>query len=341
MFDSHGLMELCDLAKRTYSLDSDDNLLLLHFATHPVSSAYDIVSRSSMPSGKSSSNIRDTSLQQFFDNMYKETKKGIRNLVELKLIEEVTVDPNPRKAHFYQLTIHGVYYLITTLSWPPRLVRNLLIGYGDHPLFRFFIYPWLSQKSLLNLNSDSLSLFSQIFLYLRDCCMIINDTLDYLNWLEDLFIWEEVRNGSEDAKALSNFLAQEIGGYWPNRVDVQKSDKTLEIRRHKARSVLIRLSNDRKSAIVYYKNKKEIKLQVRKSFNQTVIQRPRQLDENYMKNFAESHRVIVQRFIISIILDESLEPETTGILVGDKTFLKAIQDTKRRFKKRCDHFLTR
>lgn len=116
MFNSHGLMELCDLAKRTYSLDSNDNLLLLHFATHPVSSAYDIVSRSSMPSGKSSSNIRDTSLQQFFDNMYKETKKGIRNLIELKLIEEVTVDPNPRKAHFYQLTIHGVYYLITTLS---------------------------------------------------------------------------------------------------------------------------------------------------------------------------------------------------------------------------------
>jgi hypothetical protein len=169
--------------------------------------------------------------------------------------------------------------------------------------------------------------------------MIINDTLDYLNWLEDLFIWEEVRNGSEDAKALSNFLAQEIGGYWPNRVDVQKSDKILEIRRPKTRSVLIRLSNDRKSAIVYYKNKKEVELQVRKSFNQTVIQRPRQLDENYMKNFAESHHVIVQRFIISIILDESLEPETTRILVRDKTFLKAMQDTKRRFEKRCDHFL--
>jgi hypothetical protein len=311
-------MELCNLAKRTYSLDQDDNLLLLHFATRPVSSAYDIVSRSSMPSGKSSSNIRDTSLQQFFDSMYKETKKGIRNLAELKLIEEVTVDPNPRKAHFYQLTIHGVYYVITKLSWPPRVVRNLLISYGDHLLFRYFVYPWLSQKSL----------FSLVSLYLRDCCMIVNDTLDYLNWLEDLCIWEEIQTGSEDAKALSDVLSQKIGGHWPNKVEIRKSDRILEIRRPKTCLVLFRLSKDRKKARVEYKNNKEIELQIRKFFDQTIIQRTRQLDENYMKNFAKTHHGIVQRFILSVALEDSLDLDSVRILAQDGVYKEALNALK-------------
>lgn len=189
------------------------------------------------------------SLQQFFDNMYKETKKRIRNLAALKLIEEVTVHPNPRKAQHYQLTSSGVYYVITKLSWAPRIIKNLLIGYGDHPLFRYFVYPWLSQKSLLNLSTDSLSIFSQISLYLRDCCMVVNDTVDYLNWPEDLFVWEELRTGSEGAKKLSNFLAQKIGGRWPGKADIQIIDRD-DIRRTRTCSIRILLSDDRKSVTV-------------------------------------------------------------------------------------------
>ena len=203
-------MELYNISKRDYSLSPNNNLLLLHFALHPVSSAYDFADPTLLRSARSSNNPKDTWLQKYTASLYRDTKNQTPILTKLKLIEKVTDQPSPRKTKYYKLSKHGVYYVIAELSLTSVIVKSLLRNYGNHPLFRYFIYPWLRRDTLLTVSADSIFLFTQLSSYLRDCCIALKDTVDHLDWPVDLFVWEDIRTGNEDAKVLCQLFGTEL-----------------------------------------------------------------------------------------------------------------------------------
>lgn len=333
---------LYNIAKRVYSLSPNNNLLLLHFAVHPVRSAYDFADPALLRSAKSSSNPKDTWLQRYTASLYRDTKNQTSILTKLKLLEEVMGHPSPRKTKYYKLSKYGLYYVLAELSLTSVIVKNLLRNYGDHPLFQYFIYPWLRQDTLLTVSADSIFFFSQLSSYLRDCCTTLKDAVDYIDWSEDLFIWEDIRTGNEDAKALCSFLAQSFGWPWLDKAYIQKSNKVLEVRGTESHSVLIRLSDDRKKATVSHKGKKKIELPVTKFFHRMIVQKPtRQLDDTYMKSFVKAHRGLVQRLIFSIVSDDSIDSDTLRILVQDDIFRAALEDTKIQFDQRYNIFSKR
>ena len=76
-----------------------------------------------------------------------------------------------------------------------------------------------------------------------------------------------------------------------------------------SRSVLIRISDDRKKATVIYKRKKQVELPVYESYlphYELMVQKPRVLDETYMKDFIATCSKRVQQLIFSIVLDDSI-----------------------------------
>jgi hypothetical protein len=231
-----------------------------------------------------------------------------------------------------------MYYLVVRVPLTSVVLKNLLIHYSEHPLFQFFVYTWIRNDTLSRISADSTFFFSQLSTYLLYCLDVIKDTIANLDLIQDNFIWEDIRTGSKDARALCKFLLKHFGWNWLRNASIEKiNGETIEIRGSGFDFVSIKLVNGK--ATINYKDKRRAELSVSEYVFKQLVKQPRQLNEEYIKQFAKTHREVIRQLISSIIFDESLEPETTRILVRDKTFLKAIQDTKRRFEKRCDHFL--
>ena len=120
---------------------------------------------------------------------------------------------------------------------------------------------------------------------------------------EDLFIWQDIRTESEDAKKLCDFLAEKFGWTWLDKAKIQKRGKVLEIESGYGR-VLICLNDDREKAIVTYKGKEQIELPVYEflsSHYELMVLKPSELDESCIKDFAKDHCRVVQRLIFSIL----------------------------------------
>ena len=58
-----------------------------------------------------------------------------------------------------------------------------------------------------------------------------------------------------------------------------------------------------------------------------------------MKNFAKTHRGVVQQLIVSIISYESIESDTTRMLAQDDVLREALEDTRTQFEQRYSFFL--
>jgi hypothetical protein len=331
------LLDLCDLSEYVSSLKPMDPLILLHFAVQPETSAYEFADPSRIRSAKSAiKNVKWLVKQS--KSMYRDAQNQTRKLTKLKLIEEVVGPQSSHKAKHYKLTTYGVYYIISKVHLTSVVLKNLLIHYSEHPLFQFFIYTWIRNDTLSKISADSTFFFSQLSTYLLYCLDVIKDTIDNLDLIQDNFVWEDIRTGSKDANALCKFLSKQFGWNWLHNVSIEKiNGETIEIRGSGFDFVSIKLVNGK--ATVSYKDKRIAELHVSEYFFKQLVKQPRQLNEEYIKQFVKTHCGVIRQLVSSIIFDESLEPETTRILVRDKTFLKAMQDTKRRFEKRCDHFL--
>ena len=247
----------------------------------------------------------DAWLHKDSDKDYRDAKNQIPKLIELKLVEQVRDQPNLRKAKKCKLTKYGVYFIIATPLLTSSLVSNMLPYYGNHPMFRFFLYPLISADTLSRLTAlDSRSfLFSHISPYLQHCCEEIVAANNYLELDKPLFIWEEILTGSDHAKRLCDFLECKFGWTWLDNAEIEKSKyMVLEIKGTGSNTVLIRLSDDKKKATVSYKDKKQIELSVVYDFDLSIrpvllVQKPTRLDESYMKQFAKDHYKLVQRLI--------------------------------------------
>jgi len=315
-----------------------DPLILVYFASHPASSAYEFADPSLSRSARSPSSSKDPWLHRHIASLYRDAQNQTRRLTKLKLIEDVAGQRSLHKAKYYRLSKYGVYYVLGKVPLTSVVVKNLLRYYNDHPLFQYFVYPWITNDTLLSISSDSIFFFSQLSTYLRYCLDSVKDTIDVLDVTQDNFIWEDIRTGSQEAKALCNFLKQQSGWDWLDNAYIEKSNSnTIEIRGAGSNSVLIRL-NDGK-AIVSYRGKKQADLSVNEFFHKLMVRRPRQLNKTYMKHFAKTHCGVIQQLIFSIISDESIEPDTTRVLAQDETFREAIQDTRSKFEHRYNLFL--
>ena len=219
--------------------------------------------------------------------------------------------------------------------------KCLLWYYSDNPLFHYFVYPWISKDTLLNASEHSIPFSEHLSSYLHECTKAVN-TFDPLGPPEHLFIWQDIRTESEDAKALCEFLADKFGWPWLDKAKIQKrGGQVIEIEGTGYRHVLIRLSDNREKATVSYKGKEQIELPVCESLSshyELMVGKPRQLDESCMKDFAKDHCRVVRQLIFSILSDDSIDSDTLRILVQDNTFPEALEDIKTQFVHRCNLF---
>jgi hypothetical protein len=353
--DVDEFVELCNIAKDISllkeKLKPTDYMLLLHFAVCPATSAYEYATPLSVKSARSSASLsEDTWLHKHSRSEYKDAKNQIPRLIKLGLVEQVPDQPNMHKAKKYRLTKFGVYFNIGSRSKiTPALFKNMLMHYGDHPMFRFFVYPLLSQATLLRLRDDRGTFLSLMCSYLHDCCEELMVANLHVDMDRDLFVWEDIRTRNRDAKLLCDFLTHNLGCTWLDKAEIQKSDKIIEISRAGYPSVLIRLSDDRKKAIVSYKDEK-VELPVNKG---TAIQldglmtstkfkvyKPRQLNKELVESFMEDHVRAIQRLISSTLLDYSITPHILKALTQDNKFREAVEDTKIKFDKSSKFFGT-
>jgi hypothetical protein len=218
------------------------------------------------------------------------------------------------------------------------VLKSLLRYYNKHPLFQYFVYPWIRNNTLLSISTDSTFFFSQLSTYLLYCLGAIKNTIDDLDLTQENFIWEDIRTGSKDAEGLCKFLSWQFGWDWLGNAIIEKINRDIiEIRGSGSNFVSIKLVNGK--ATVSYKGKLWAELPVSKYFFKLIVRQPRHLNEDHIKQFVKTHYGVIRRLIISIISDESIEPETIKILEGDKTFLKAVQNARNQFEKRCSLFL--
>src|SRR5207248_2747879 len=123
-----------------------------------------------------------------------------RRLNEMKLIEKIDNSLNKHNANYYKLSIYGIYYLIANgKALSHSLKKVTLKNYGDHPLFHFFLYPYVRCNSLLEITDSAI--FSAIYSYLHELCKKIQETSDEMHhtynqkngYLTDqLFVWKNI-----------------------------------------------------------------------------------------------------------------------------------------------------
>ena len=331
------LLDLCNLSEYVTSLRPMDPLILLHFAVHPETSGYEFVPPSRIRSAKSSTTNLKWLIKQT-KSMYRNAQNQIPNLAKLKLIEEVVSKPNPHKARHYKLTSYGVYYAVSKVPLTSVVLKSLIRYYNKHPLFQYFVYPWIRNNTLLSISADSTFFFSQLSTYLVYCLDIVKNTIDDLNLIQENYVWEDIRTGSKDAEGLCKFLSRQFGWDWLRNATIMKINRDIiEIRGSGSNFISIKLVNGK--AFVSYKGKQCVELPVNEFIFKLMVRQPRHLNEEYIKQFVKTHHGVIRQLIFSIISDESIEPETIKILIGDKTFLKAVQDTRNQFEKRSSLFL--
>jgi hypothetical protein len=87
-------------------------------------------------------------------------RKYLRTLLNLKLInidQEKTniTSENVSETKYYKLSAYGTYYMIEKNDkLPYELLKNMLKYQGDHPLFKVFLYLYITQDSLLKITDS-------------------------------------------------------------------------------------------------------------------------------------------------------------------------------------------
>jgi hypothetical protein len=107
---------------------------------------------------------------------YSGSRIALKHLLKLNLIEVAKEKYRPREKNKgkdpkpYRLSLNGIFYVILHNfdGFYEDLVRPLLKNYGSNILFDLFLYPHISQKTLLEIKDDNICY--EIFPYLKDVC---------------------------------------------------------------------------------------------------------------------------------------------------------------------------
>jgi hypothetical protein len=353
---------LSSLSDNPIKLGSKQEMVLFHFAQNPATSAYDI----SPIAGKDKKSKKED---------YKYTGKIIKRLAGLRLIKEVTKEvtkkkPNPHDAHYYRLSEHGVHYIITNnINLKYDILKGLLKNYGDHPLFRYILYPSIKRDTLLKIGDSAI--FDQAFSYLYDCYQRVEDTIPSIihkgqidNQTQNgyvtrrLFSWDL---SNDDKDILRSFLKQKYKWNWVDNAKVSKTrdGNTIKIS-DGLNSVLIKLNSVLKTKAALVFNRKKVPeviyefvvqgsdvytSQPYRSYLRTLdpsrLPPPISPEEDYMESFLYFLLIRAQQLIFSI-LSNYVEPGYSAamrILRHDPKFMQVLKETKNEFEKKYAFFI--
>lgn len=224
---------------------------VIPFCRNPATSAYDI----SLVAGKDKKKKKQH---------YKDTGDRIEHLKDLRLIKVTKKEPNPHGAHYYILGKRGVHYIITNnIRLKHGNLKSLLKNYGDHPLFRYFLYPCIKRDILLKIGDSAI--FDHVLSYLYDCYKRVEETIpsiihkgqiDYQIQNEcvrrRVFSWDL---SHEDKDSLCSFLKQRFGWIWVDNAKVSKTlDGILRIKlSYELNSAHITLNQSKTNAALFFK----------------------------------------------------------------------------------------
>jgi len=342
------LKELSTFTNSRKKLAPKQNKILHFVATH----------RSVSPSDLSSKQFPYSKKRLEYGN----AKTYMRKLHALKLLEhdyERTSDSNNKDKgktqirHPYKLSKYGIYNLITNnKKLPFEIVKSLLSNYSDHILFGFFLFPYIEQETLSQV-MDSF-IFSQIFLYLHNCCKQLEDTIFNINhtynqqsgYLTDpLFVWENVPTIDYDKESLRRFLIDRLRWDWVRKAEIKKTEDMTGITvSYESKFALISIDKKRKKAILSLRGRKQHEFVVRELTNDqfavdaVLTQRPEEL---YLEMFLMSNMASIPTFIVSLISNYNpkyLFP-TMEVLGQDERFVQALRKTKDQFDRRYRHIV--
>jgi hypothetical protein len=176
----HDLKTLSNLSNTSITLGQRQQMMLYHFAENPNPiSTYDI----SPVKNNKKGNI-DYEATKKSNNRYKDTRRRIKRLKDLGLIEIVTASqPNNHNAQYHKLSERGLYYIVSNnlrfQFGQYDVFYRLLKNHGDHPLFNYFLYPYIERNTISKIQDTAI--FSHIFSYLHDCCKAVEETIYRIN----------------------------------------------------------------------------------------------------------------------------------------------------------------
>jgi hypothetical protein len=179
-------------------------------------------------------------------------------------------DPKP-----YRLSLNGIFYVILNnfSGLYEDLVIPLLKNHGSNILFTLFLYPYISQVTLLEIKENNI--FYEVYRYLNNTCITIINSLKSLTnlvytvdkdgyMLDRLFTWPNKSTSSPqisfEDKKLRNFLKTHYNWDWIcySRITPNYKQNVIEIFKPNEPEEIIRLSIDEKEnkAIITINNKK-------------------------------------------------------------------------------------
>ena len=196
------------------------------------------------------------------DNRYIDTSderkayRHIQQLAKVGLLEPVIGKQQPARGtaknapNPYQLSLIGIFHIVLNkvdnISYNIDIIKNLQKSYKENPLFRIFLHPVISEKTIDEIDYD-VSFFSIIAEYLRNTC---KDIISALRWLKSanertmssdgyfnnqIFVWytDSRDNNNVDLESNIRFF---LNTYlkWDNvddsiRIEAKNNDNVVEI----------------------------------------------------------------------------------------------------------------
>jgi hypothetical protein len=186
---------------RSKELDqASEQILSLFLKEYNVSlSTYEIYTR-----------LKSTNFSMAYVNVH----KRVKNLLLLDLIREVKVTEGIQKtslhaAKFYTLTSAGLFYLLYRRRievFQEGGLKRIFETYGDHAIFKMFVYPYIEKKTLLDMKGID-PIIIEIAYYLSECCQITNDYKQRLQLQQNI---ETFRRLHDDLSLKARILAFNI-----------------------------------------------------------------------------------------------------------------------------------
>jgi hypothetical protein len=113
---------------------------------------------------------------------YKNVHKRVKKLYELGLLKEVNNTPGKHGSIYYKLSFFGIYFIFLNHKIDSFNIAKIIENYPDDGLFQYFLFRFIDKKTLHKINSQII--LEDIFSFLKNCCLCIEDYLKNLAKLE-------------------------------------------------------------------------------------------------------------------------------------------------------------
>jgi hypothetical protein len=218
------------------NLSFEDIELLNYYLKHPKATVYDYCMYTKK---KSNDEMR---------KMYRHTKKIIKEgFLEVVVIGNNKSEKKKDEKKPCILSLTGIFYHILNTTEGRScidLIKHVQKYYKENPLFSLFLYPFIEEKTIDNIDYD-ISFFSIVIKYLKVICKDIVDAIKWLkntdeivssnNYKKRIFVWyDDSRNNNVNidlADEIRFFLKTTLK--WENvdslKIETRIDNNTIEI----------------------------------------------------------------------------------------------------------------